>query len=266
MLRIVDTTLRDGEQKAGVALSIDEKIQIAKLLDKAGIYQIEAGVPAMGGDEKESIRRIVELGLKSKISTWNRINISDIEHSVECRPDIIHISAPTSDIQIKSKLRKERGWVIDTLKRCLCFALEKGFEVTVGLEDASRADFGFLIDVISEASKEGVKRVRYADTVGICYRQKVFEEISAIRTRIGVDVEFHAHNDLGMAVANSISAYMAGADFIDCTMGGIGERAGNCNYAEFVEAAKGCLDEWSDVDIKNFIEVQNSVMSIIYKK
>lgn len=266
MLRIVDTTLRDGEQKAGVALSIDEKIQIARLLDKAGIYQIEAGVPAMGGDEKKSIKSIVELGLKSRISTWNRINISDIKHSIECKPDIIHISVPTSDIQIKSKLRKERSWVIDTLKRCLCYALERGYEVTVGLEDSSRADFGFLLDVIAEASLEGIKRVRYADTVGICHRQKVVEEIKSIRTKIGVDVEFHAHNDLGMAVANSISAYMAGADFIDCTIGGIGERAGNCNYAEFVEAAKGCLDEWSDVNIRDVFEVQNSVMSIIYKK
>ncbi len=266
MIRIVDTTLRDGEQKAGVALSIDEKVQIAKLLDKAGIYQIEAGVPAMGGDEKKSVEVIAGLGFKSRISTWNRINIDDIKHSVECEPDIIHISVPTSDIQIKSKLRKERSWVIDTLKRCLCVALESGCEVTVGLEDASRADFSFLLDVIAEVSMEGVKRVRYADTVGICHRQKVYEEISAIRTKIGVDVEFHGHNDLGMAVANSMAAYMAGADFIDCTIGGIGERAGNCNYAEFVAAVKGCLDEWNDVNIRDVMEMQSSVMSIIYKK
>jgi homocitrate synthase NifV len=220
----------------------------------------------MGGDEKKSIQRIAGLGLKSRISTWNRINIDDIKHSVECESDIIHISVPTSDIQIKSKLRKERSWVIDTLKRCVCFALERGREVTVGLEDASRADFGFLLDVISEASFEGIKRVRYADTVGVCYRQKVCREISAIRSKIGVGVEFHAHNDLGMAVANSIAAFIAGADFIDCTIGGIGERAGNCNYVEFVSAVKGCLDEWGEVNIKDVAEMESSVMGIIYKR
>lgn len=266
MIRIVDTTLRDGEQKAGVALSSEEKVQIARLLDKAGIYQIEAGVPAMGGDEKKSIKRIARLGTKSRISTWNRINMEDIKHSMECEPDIIHISVPTSDIQIKSKLRKERTWVMDTLKRCVSFALESGCEVTVGLEDASRADFGFLLDVISEVSLEGIKRVRYADTVGVCHRQKVYEEISAIKSKIGIDVEFHAHNDLGMAVANSIAAYMAGADFIDCTIGGMGERAGNCNYAEFAAAVKGCLDEWGDVNIRDVFEMQSTVMGIIYKR
>ncbi len=266
MVKIVDTTLRDGEQKAGIALSIDEKIQIARILNEVGIYQIEAGIPAMEGDEKKSIQEIVKLNLKSKISTWNRININDIRHSFECEPDIIHISVPTSDIQIKYKLGKDKMWVIDNLKRCISFAFERGYEVTVGLEDASRADFRFLLRIIAIAFLEGVKRVRYADTVGILYRQKIFKDITDIKSQINMDIEIHAHNDLGMAVANSISAVKAGAVFVDCTIGGIGERAGNCDYVEFIRSAKGCLNIWKNINIKDIIEVNNSIMKIIYKK
>jgi len=266
MIRIVDTTLRDGEQKAGIALCMQDKVEIAKLLSRAGIYQIEAGIPAMGGDEKNSIRKIASLGLKSKISTWNRMNIADITHSIECFPDIIHISVPASDIQIKSKLGKDRRWVVDNLKRCICFALESGCETIIGIEDASRADLGFILDIIFAACYEGVKRIRYADTVGICYREKVYKDIKALKSVFDIGIEFHAHNDLGMAVSNSIAAYRAGADYIDCTIGGIGERAGNCDYHEFVRSAKACLGELDYVTLTDVINIQNSIMSMIYTR
>ncbi len=265
MAEIVDTTLRDGEQKAGIALSMDEKVQIARILDKAGVYQIEAGVPAMGGDEKKSIQRIAELNLNSKISVWNRININDIKHSIECRPDIIHIAVPTSDIQIQYKLGKNKSWIIETLKKCIDSALKSGCEVTVGLEDASRADITFLLRVISAVFSEGIERVRYADTIGICTRKKIFEDISLIRSKFAVDIEVHTHNDLGMAVANSISAVKAGAGFVDCTIGGLGERAGNCNFVEYIKSAKACLNLYKEVKLKDITDVQNSILKIIYK-
>lgn len=116
---IVDTTLRDGEQCAGKAFSIDEKIEIAKYMDKMKIYQIEAGIPAMGDLEKECIKRILEIRKNSLISTWNRMNKNDIFHSIECKPDIIHISVPTSDIQIYSNLGKDKKWVEENLKECV---------------------------------------------------------------------------------------------------------------------------------------------------
>ena len=109
---IVDTTLRDGEQCAGKAFSIDEKIEIAKYMDKMKIYQIEAGIPAMGDLEKECIKRILEIRKNSLISAWNRMNKNDIFHSMECKPDIIHISVPTSDIQIYSNLGKDKKWAV----------------------------------------------------------------------------------------------------------------------------------------------------------
>ncbi len=264
MARIVDTTLRDGEQQAGIALSMDEKVQIARILDKAGIYQIEAGVPAMGGDEKKSILKMMELGLTSKISTWNRVDLNDIKHSIECKPDIIHISVPTSDIQIKYKLAKNKSWIVETLKRCIEFALKSGCEVTVGLEDASRTDIKFLLGIISAACAEGIRRVRYADTLGISGRQKIFSDISIIKLFVDVEVEIHTHNDLGMAVANSVSAVKAGAEFVDCTIGGIGERAGNCNYAEYIKSAKACLNLYKEMKLKDAADTQNSIMKIIY--
>lgn len=263
-VRIVDTTLRDGEQRAGIVLRVSEKVQIAKMLDYLGVYQIEAGIPAMGEDEKKSIRKMMELGLKSRISTWNRMNIADIKASIDCMPHIIHISVPVSDIQIKHKLGKDREWVIDTMKRCLSYAKDRGVEVTLGLEDASRADFDFLLKIMEEAYNEGVKRIRYADTVGILYRQKIFEDVKKIRKHLsGIEIEMHTHNDLGMAVANSISAVKGGATYVDCTIGGIGERAGNCDFLKFVTSAKAVLGLCREYNIKNTIKTQKAIFKII---
>ncbi|MCH3965554.1 MAG: homocitrate synthase [Clostridium sp.] len=233
-INIVDTTLRDGEQKACVALGVDEKVKIAEIINDMGISQIEAGVPAMGGDEKKSIEKIVELGLNSKISSWNRMDIKDIDESIDCGVDIIHISIPSSDIQIKSKLGKDRSWVMNTIKRCVAYTVDKGFEVTIGLEDASRADINFLIELCQVISELGVKRVRYADTVGILYPRKIFYHIKKLMQEVPVEVEIHAHNDFGMAIANSLGAAEAGAKFVNCTVTGIGERAGNCDFMKFI--------------------------------
>jgi len=236
MYKIVDTTLRDGEQMAGVELGFNDKIEFAKIIASKNVYQIEAGTPAMGGDEKKSIEQLMGLGLKSKISAWNRMNINDINHSIDCGVDIIHISVPISDIQIKWKLGKDRNWVINEMKRSVYYAKEKGYQVVVGLEDASRTSDEFLMQVIKEVKDLGVKRIRYADTVGILYPDKIFKLITQIKKNMDISIEFHAHNDFGMSVANSVAAFMAGAEFVDSTFGGIGERAGNCDYVKLITA------------------------------
>lgn len=233
-VKIVDTTLRDGEQKPGIAFGINDKIRIAKDIDEMGVYQIEAGVPAMGGEEKKSVEKIVSLGLKSKISSWNRMNVKDIQDSIDCGVDIIHISVPTSDIQLDSKLAKDKKWIIYNMEKNITFAKEKGFEVTIGFEDASRADVLFLIQLCKIALSLDVKRVRYADTVGILYPRKTYNIIKKIKESAPVEIEFHGHNDFGMAIANSIAAVQATAEYVDCTVSGIGERAGNCDYLKFL--------------------------------
>lgn len=262
-VNIVDTTLRDGEQRPGIALKLAEKVHIARLLDSIGVYQIEAGIPAMGGEEKKSVQKIAELGLKCKVSSWNRLNMNDVEKSMECGTEIIHISVPSSDIQIESKLGKTREWVVDNLRRCTARCVEKGFTVTIGLEDASRTEMPFLLKLAASAFIEGVHVVRYADTVGILARQTVFECIAAIKSALPVEIEMHAHNDLGMAVANSVAAIRAGAVLVDCTVGGIGERAGNCDLLQFIKSARACLGLCGSFDLKKVREIQTEIAGIV---
>lgn len=233
---IVDTTLRDGEQAAGIAFTRLEKITIARLLDKAGIPQIEAGIPAMGKEEQAAVRSIVNLGLKAEIFTWNRLHLEDIQASLHCGIKFIHISAPVSDIQIRLKLRKTRQWVMENLKRAVAFAIARGCRVSVGAEDSSRADPKFLASFARTARVEGAERLRFADTVGVLEPFGARERIRTLRCNAGIELEIHAHNDFGMATANSLAAVIGGARFVSTTVNGIGERAGNADMEEVAAA------------------------------
>lgn len=241
-IRIVDTTLRDGEQSAGKAFSIDEKVEIAKYMDENFIYQIEAGIPAMGDLEKECIKRILGIRKNSLISTWNRMNMGDISNSIDCNPDIIHISVPSSDIQIYSNLGKDKKWIEDNLRECVYFAKNKGYEVTIGFEDASRADINYLIKLCKIVKMLDVKRIRYADTVGILRPSLVRNAVKTIINNTGMEIEIHAHNDFGMAIPVSIEAVKSGANYVNCTLDGIGERAGNCNLQEFKKMTNAFIE------------------------
>ena len=236
---IVDTTLRDGEQEAGKVFSIEEKVAIAKYLDGNGIYQIEAGTPAMGHLEKDSIIQIIDNRKDAFISTWNRLNKKDIEQSFECNPDIIHLSVPTSNMQIYNNLKKDKSWIENNLKECVYFAKNKGYEVTIGFEDASRSEMDYLINLCKILRELEVSRIRYADTVGILTPTTARSAVSKLVEESGIEVEIHAHNDFGMAVAISIEGVKSGAKYVDCTIDGIGERAGNCNLQQFIEATEG---------------------------
>ncbi len=239
MKYIVDTTLRDGEQSPGIALGAEDKLMIAKLLDQIGVSEIEAGVPVISQSEEEGIRRIVEMKRSAKISVWSRMNVQDVKRSVACRPDILHIGAPVSYVQIYSKLKKNKGWVVRSILECVDIAKSHNTDVTVGLEDASRSDIGFLLYLIKELQHAGVAMARIADTVGVLTPARTKELVGAIKEYSDIKLEMHVHNDLGMAVANSIVGAKAGADYIDCTLFGIGERAGNCNLHDFVSSSEG---------------------------
>jgi homocitrate synthase NifV len=233
---IVDTTLRDGEQSPGIALGIEDKVKIARLLDEMGVYEIEAGVPIISDAEEEGISRIIENKNKAKISVWSRMNINDVKRSIICKPDIIHIGTPVSYIQIYSKLKKNKSWVLKNLLACVDSARSQNINVTVGLEDASRSDIGFLLSMIKELQNAGVDMIRIADTVGVLTPNRTKEMVETIKDHSSIKIEMHIHNDLGMAVANSIVGAKAGADYIDCTLFGIGERTGNCNLYDFVHS------------------------------
>ncbi len=239
---IVDTTLRDGEQSPGIALGTEEKLKIASLLDGLGVYEIEAGIPVLSDAEEECITRLVENKVNAKISVWSRMQVGDVKRSIRCKPDIIHIGMPVSYIQIYSKLKKNKSWVLKNILECVEIAKQDNVEVTVGFEDASRSDIGFMLSAIKELKSAGVTTIRIADTVGVLTPKRTKELVNTIKVNSDMRIEMHVHNDLGMAVANSIVGARAGADLIDCTLFGIGERAGNCNFYNFVHACESIFD------------------------
>lgn len=236
-LYLTDTTLRDGEQRPGLAFDAEQKCRVALLLDRAGIRQIDAGIPAVGLEEQKIITRILENRVRAEISVWNRLEEADIRRAMECRPDIIHISAPSSYVHIYSKLKKNKNWLVTRLLRCVALAREQDFSVTVGFEDASRADMTFLISLSRQLSELGVRRVQFSDTVGVLTPGRTYDCIEELVRLGGLPVSFHGHNDLGFAVANTLSAARAGAETVETTLFGIGERSGNCDMAALVRAA-----------------------------
>jgi homocitrate synthase NifV len=233
-----DTTLRDGEQTAGVVFSNHEKKRIARLLDEVGIHQIEVGIPAMGGDEKETIREIVDMGLHTSILAWNRAVVADVDHSLDCGVDAVAISMSASDIHIEHKLKKSRSWVLDQIRSCVDYAKSKGLYVSVNGEDASRADLDFLVRFGKAAKEVGADRLRFCDTLGILDPFDTYNVISFLRKQVGIDVEMHMHDDFGMATANTLAGIKAGAAWVNTTVNGLGERAGNAALEEVIMALK----------------------------
>lgn len=258
-LTIVDTTLRDGEQTAGVVFSNQEKLMIARLLDELGVHQIEAGIPVMGGDEQQAIRDIVKMGLKASIMGWNRAVISDIEASLACGCDAVAISISTSDIHIEHKLMTTRGAVLERMVKATEFAKKNGVYISVNAEDASRSDMDFLIEFAREAKNAGADRIRYCDTVGILDPFTTYERITKLVENIGIDVEMHTHNDFGMATANALAGVKAGANHVGVTVNGLGERAGNAALEEVVMALKHLLDTDLNFVTGRFVEVSEFV-------
>ena len=246
---LCDTTLRD-EQAPGVAFGLLEKEMIARALADAGIDELEVGVPAMGEGEVKSISHLVALQLPTRLITWNRAVLADLQASYQTGVEGIAISIPTSDQQINHKLRKDRAWVLDQMGQCIVNAKKEVDYIVLGLEDASRASFSFLAEILAEAEKLGVNRVRFADTTGILEPLKVFFTLQDLVSLSNIPLEFHAHNDLGMATANSLAAVQAGFKAVSVTVGGLGERAGNAALEEVAVALKYSLHEEVRLDLK----------------
>jgi len=258
-IKIDDTTLRDGEQTAGVVFANDEKIYIAKMLDHIGVHQIEAGIPTMGGDEKEAIKAITSLNLNCSILGWNRAVVSDIDDSIECGVDAVAISISASDIHIEHKLRKSREWVLESVRTAVDHAKKYNLYVSVNAEDASRADMEFLLHFARTAKDTGADRLRYCDTLGILDPFETFMRVKTIIDIVGIDIEMHTHNDFGMAIANAIAGVKAGATYVNTTINGLGERAGNASFEEFVMALKYLENVNMDIDTKLFRDLAEYV-------
>lgn len=257
---IDDTTLRDGEQTAGVMFTRAEKISIARMLDAAGVQEIECGIPAMGKAEQSAVRALVDLGLRARLITWNRAVVSDIRTSLACGVTAVDISLSVSDIMIAHKLRKSREWVMEQLKEALGFAKENGLYVSVGGEDAGRADPCFLVELLRLSRSMGADRFRFCDTLGILDPFDMYEKISMLRRAVpDLDLEVHTHNDLGMATANALAGIRAGARFVNTTVNGLGERAGNAALEEVVMALKVARGVDTGIDTQRFRDLSRLV-------
>jgi homocitrate synthase NifV len=233
---MVDTTLRDGEQAPGVVFNTMEKLEIATTLARIGMDEIEAGIPAMGERACCDIRKIAALHLPCILSSWCRADQKDIEKAAACKTQGVHISFPTSSILLKT-FGKDEAWVMNSLVQLVGFAKKYFDRVSVGAQDATRTRQDFLYEFSALASEAGADRLRIADTVGMTSPAMVMKMIADLTHRVpGLDLEFHGHNDLGMATANAVSAVDAGASALSVTVNGLGERAGNAPLEEVAMA------------------------------
>ena len=261
-ITIIDTTLRDGEQTPGVIFNRRSKLKIALMLEKAGVDEIEAGIPVMGEIEQKAISEIVKKVKRSKVTCWCRANDKDIESALKCNTESVHISFPISDIQL-NLMGKDLGWLYRLSESIISKAVKRFKYVSVGALDATRCDINTLKSFTDLAYSFGAYRLRVADTVGIATPGNIsdlFKEL--IKNESRMDYEFHGHNDLNMAVANSLSALEAGVKSVSSTINGIGERAGNAATEEIVAALKYGADRKTNIDLKALVSICDFVEKV----
>jgi len=247
---IFDTTLRDGEQAPGFSMNTVEKLEMARQLARLQVDVIEAGFPISSDEDFEATREVARqvgtLEGAPAICGLSRVGLADIDRCWEAvryaRRPRIHTFVATSDLHLKYKLRKSRAEVLTAAVQAVRHARGYCADVEFSPEDASRSDFDYMCDVLSAVIDAGAQTVNIPDTVGYAVPQEWGERIARIRERVpGIDrvvLSVHCHNDLGQAVANSLTALLHGARQIECTINGIGERAGNASLEEIVMALR----------------------------
>ncbi len=246
-IKIFDTTLRDGEQSPGASMNIEEKLRIAKQLQKLNIDVIEAGFPIASDGDFEAVKKVAQTIKGPEIAGLCRANFKDIDRAWEALQHAgekgrIHTFIATSDIHMKYKLQMEPGKVLETAVKAVRHARSYTPNVEFSCEDAVRTRLPFLAEVVAAVIDAGATVVNIPDTVGYTIPLEYYNIIKHLKDNVAnIDkavISVHCHNDLGLAVANSIAAIQAGAGQVECTINGIGERAGNCSLEELVMILK----------------------------
>lgn len=237
MKGLIDTTLREGEQGVGVYFSESQRLRIFEGLCRIGIEEVEVGVSAARNKELPAFvtncrSSLEQMARPPRMALWSRCRRDDIAFAAKLHPDVLSLCVPVSDLHLSARLRMSRAELMDLLRDVLAVARAEFPYVSVGLEDASRANRGFLADLLHLATDYGVDRVRLADTVGILSPVRLQDLIGLVRRLFPGDIGVHCHNDFGMATANAVAALESGADWADTTTLGIGERAGNARLEE----------------------------------
>ena len=236
MTKLIDTTLREGEQTPGVRFTSEQKKRIIAYLCEVGIEEIEVGISS---PRAYNCRKLIEFTRSNfsdvSLSLWSRCIFDDITHAAHLAPDILSLSVPISDIHLETKFGRNRGWARSLMLEGIDMAKRHKLRVSVGFEDATRSDPRFLIEMGQLAQGAGAERIRLADTVGLATPLELAALISKLKMHVpGIALAVHTHNDFGMGTANGIAALESGAEFVDATVLGLGERAGCARLEEIV--------------------------------
>ena len=236
IIRILDTTLRDGEQTPGLAFKPEDKLRIAKLLEELGVDSIEAGFPVVSEGEFKAVKMIAKEVTDSEIVALCRCSKIDIDKAIDADVDAVHIFIATSDIHLQYKLKISREEALRKAIDAIEYAKSHGLIIEFSAEDATRSDWNFLIKFFQEVVNAGAHRIDIADTVGVMWPSKMYQLVKFVKETVKGNyiLSVHCHNDFGMATANSIAAVEAGADQVHVTINGLGERAGNAPLEEVV--------------------------------
>jgi 2-isopropylmalate synthase len=234
-IRVLDSTLREGEQHPGVSFSIKQRIQIAWMLDYFGVDQIEIS-PIVSPDHKEATKTIIKQGLRADIVSHGRALTEDIDISLSCDAKWVAAYLGISDIHLKDKLRITKEQALERAVKTVSYAKDHGLKIRFTVEDGSRAEPEFLLKICKAIQEVGVDRISLPDTVGIMRPIGMYNFVKSIHSEIDTPLDVHVHNDIGFALANAFSACEAGVDQIHTTIDGIGERTGIPSLAEVAVA------------------------------